>query len=127
MWIYKVTILAIITAIICRCNAYVCTIYVLYYEHFFYKTNEKCCAEFQFIHKLSLSSDDVSNNNRVARQTEDIDEKIVGGSTIASGSWPWLVWLGNCGGSLISNNWVVTASHCMFVFSSFRFPKLEQF
>lgn len=44
--------------------------------------------------------------------------KIVNGQNAASGSWPWQVSLQDsrgfhfCGGSLISQNWVVTAAHC---------------
>src|SRR5690606_26436048 len=46
---------------------------------------------------------------------------IVGGSPAAEGAWPWQVRLldsmdpksGFCGGSLISNQWVLTAAHCV--------------
>ncbi|XP_008283230.1 chymotrypsin-like protease CTRL-1 [Stegastes partitus] len=44
--------------------------------------------------------------------------KIVNGETAVSGSWPWQVSLQDsrgfhfCGGSLINQNWVVTAAHC---------------
>ncbi|MCB1502798.1 MAG: serine protease [Bauldia sp.] len=49
------------------------------------------------------------------------DEFIVGGSPAADGAWPWQVRLldsmdpksGFCGGSLISNQWVLTAAHCV--------------
>lgn len=50
--------------------------------------------------------------------------KIVGGQNSTLGDWPWMVALGyrtasnpniqfKCGGSLISNRWVVTAAHCV--------------
>uniref|UniRef100_A0A673Z0U7 Chymotrypsin-like n=1 Tax=Salmo trutta TaxID=8032 RepID=A0A673Z0U7_SALTR len=45
--------------------------------------------------------------------------KIVNGQNAVSGSWPWQVSLQDtsgfhfCGGSLISQNWVVTAAHCL--------------
>ncbi|NXU51928.1 CTRL protease, partial [Turnix velox] len=48
------------------------------------------------------------------------DERIINGYSAVSGSWPWQVSLQSrtgshfCGGSLISENWVVTAAHCQF-------------
>lgn len=49
------------------------------------------------------------------------EEFIVGGAPAAEGAWPWQVRLldskdpqsGFCGGSLISNQWVLTAAHCV--------------
>uniref|UniRef100_A0A8C8GR27 Peptidase S1 domain-containing protein n=1 Tax=Oncorhynchus tshawytscha TaxID=74940 RepID=A0A8C8GR27_ONCTS len=47
--------------------------------------------------------------------------KIVNGQNAVSGSWPWQVSLQDtsgfhfCGGSLISQNWVVTAAHCLIL------------
>ncbi|KAL0962755.1 hypothetical protein UPYG_G00344930 [Umbra pygmaea] len=46
-----------------------------------------------------------------------LNTKIVGGQDAASGSWPWQVSLQSagfhfCGGSLINNQWVLTAAHC---------------
>lgn len=47
--------------------------------------------------------------------------KIVGGTEAKAHSWPWQIALFErngmcqhiCGGSLISENWVVTAAHCV--------------
>ncbi|KAM6409176.1 chymotrypsin-like protease CTRL-1 [Rhynochetos jubatus] len=47
-------------------------------------------------------------------------ERIVNGQDAVPGSWPWQVSLQTrsgshfCGGSLINENWVVTAAHCEF-------------
>ncbi|NXC50705.1 CTRL protease, partial [Penelope pileata] len=48
------------------------------------------------------------------------NERIINGQSAVSGSWPWQVSLQTrlgshfCGGSLIDENWVVTAAHCEF-------------
>ena len=44
--------------------------------------------------------------------------RVIGGETAKPGAWPWQIALYkngryNCGGSLISARWVVTASHCI--------------
>lgn len=39
-------------------------------------------------------------------------EKIVGGEDTEIEQIPWQVWLGGCGGTIIGEEWVVTAAHC---------------
>ena len=51
--------------------------------------------------------------------------RILGGNEVVRGSWPWQVliesnlldkggWKVRCGGSLINEEWVVTAGHCLY-------------
>uniref|UniRef100_A0A8C6L8H7 Peptidase S1 domain-containing protein n=1 Tax=Nothobranchius furzeri TaxID=105023 RepID=A0A8C6L8H7_NOTFU len=47
-----------------------------------------------------------------------LNPKIIGGQDASGGSWPWQVAFKDsgsffCGGALITNQWVLTAAHCV--------------
>ncbi|XP_070956371.1 chymotrypsin-like elastase family member 2A isoform X1 [Macaca nemestrina] len=55
--------------------------------------------------------------------------RVVGGEEATPNSWPWQVslqytsngkWYHTCGGSLITNNWVLTAAHCISSSRTYR-------
>uniref|UniRef100_A0A8C9R459 Zgc:100868 n=1 Tax=Scleropages formosus TaxID=113540 RepID=A0A8C9R459_SCLFO len=57
-----------------------------------------------------------------------LNTKIVGGQNAAPGSWPWQVsmrYQGShvCGGSLINNQWILSAAHC---FALIRYELQDQ-
>lgn len=52
--------------------------------------------------------------------------RIVGGTDAAVGAWPWLVSLYYnekqvCGASLVNNEWLVSAAHCVYGYVSMIF------
>uniref|UniRef100_A0A3Q2TF79 Peptidase S1 domain-containing protein n=1 Tax=Fundulus heteroclitus TaxID=8078 RepID=A0A3Q2TF79_FUNHE len=59
----------------------------------------------------------------VCGQPPALNTRIVGGEEAPPGSWPWQVSLHDynhiCGGSLITDQWVLTAAHCVQRIPSF--------
>uniref|UniRef100_A0A8C4RIC7 Acrosin n=1 Tax=Erpetoichthys calabaricus TaxID=27687 RepID=A0A8C4RIC7_ERPCA len=56
---------------------------------------------------------------------ESVQETVIGGSDSLPGAWPWQVSLQynfehKCEGSIISNNWILTAAHCLENYNSWK-------
>ncbi|XP_056631776.1 CLIP domain-containing serine protease HP8-like [Diorhabda sublineata] len=63
-----------------------------------------------------------SNNRKCGRNSEGVSEKIVGGTRVALGEYPWMALIqyigtkgvtNGCGGTLINSKYVLTAAHCV--------------
>ncbi|XP_026267732.2 enteropeptidase isoform X1 [Urocitellus parryii] len=66
---------------------------------------------------ILLQCNHKSCGKKLVAQT--VSPKIVGGSDSKEGAWPWMVALyyqGRmvCGASLVSNDWLVSAAHCVY-------------
>ncbi|XP_006727684.1 enteropeptidase [Leptonychotes weddellii] len=66
---------------------------------------------------ILLQCNHKSCGNKLVAQ--EVSPKIVGGNNAKEGAWPWVVALyynGQllCGASLVSNDWLVSAAHCVY-------------
>ncbi|XP_025741217.1 enteropeptidase [Callorhinus ursinus] len=66
---------------------------------------------------ILLQCNHKSCGNKLVAQ--EVSPKIVGGNNAKEGAWPWVVALYYndqllCGASLVSNDWLVSAAHCVY-------------
>lgn len=59
-----------------------------------------------------------SLSNATSRFARSKDPRVVGGTASNPGAWPWLIALYrdgvfHCGGVILSDQWVLTAAHCV--------------
>uniref|UniRef100_A0A3B3VGX6 Peptidase S1 domain-containing protein n=1 Tax=Poecilia latipinna TaxID=48699 RepID=A0A3B3VGX6_9TELE len=66
---------------------------------------------------LSLSLSLSDSHSLLCGKAAGSKSRIIGGQDAQLGDWPWQVYFttsySSCGGSLISNEWVLTAAHCI--------------
>jgi secreted trypsin-like serine protease len=83
---------------------------------------------------ILLIKSDIGNGDHLFRfytGVRVVNAKITGGTNAVISDFPWQVYYisGNyrCGGSIISNKWVVTAAHCTFTDTGVSIPASEMF
>ena len=56
----------------------------------------------------------------------NISPRVVKGQRAARGDWPWHAPLVHCGGSLLNNQWVLAAAHCVVYVQQFVSRRLDE-
>jgi secreted trypsin-like serine protease len=85
---------------------------------------------------FSQGSSSTNNDAKVDDLESEISYRVIGGTPAGDGAWPWQVALywretptGDfrmiCGGSLIDQNWVLTAAHCILSPDASKFRVVE--
>jgi len=87
--------------------------------------DERCCEVKGMTNEVvehTVERRDASGSCGVPAIEPSVNVRVVGGVEARPHSWPWMVslqvssseWNGHfCGGSLINDQWVLSAAHCM--------------
>lgn len=62
---------------------------------------------------INLLASFISGHEMLRRRRTQIQSRIVGGKPSEMGAYPFFVNLGECGGSLVADDVVLTAAHCL--------------
>lgn len=76
--------------------------------------------------ELVMDKSDESDYNQFLERCDGIfsDGRIIGGANSIENSWPWVVYVyyrQQCGGSVLNEQWVITAGHCIVPYASFSY------
>lgn len=85
---------------------------------------EDCGIRSDFKFSKNIDSDRMRRSssldfdNSTSRIVRSKDPRVVGGNASNPGAWPWLIALYqdgifHCGGVILSEQWVLTAAHCV--------------
>ncbi|XP_066930003.1 coagulation factor IX-like [Clytia hemisphaerica] len=108
-WIRVAVLFSIAFAFSKACNDYSSV------KCFFKKLGGGCKPtdeDYPFMKENCLKACDICKEYTGKCGVREKKTRIVGGTTAKPGEWPWQVKVGGCGGTLVSDQFVVTAAHC---------------